>query len=38
MIVSSGLGSFPVPGMTAYSASKSFVSFLAEGLATEYAD
>ena len=32
IITSSGLGSLPVPGCISYSASKSFSSFIAEGL------
>ena len=32
LVTSSGLGSLPFPNMLTYSASKSFASFLAEGL------
>ena len=35
VITSSGLGSAPIPGILAYSMSKSFTSFLGEGLNIE---
>ena len=35
IIMSSGLGSAPIPGVLAYSMSKSFSSFLGEGLNIE---
>ncbi len=35
VVTSSGLGSAPIPGILAYSMSKSFSSFLAEGLNVE---
>lgn len=38
VITSSGLGSVPVPGILAYSAAKSFSSFLGEGLNVELKD
>jgi hypothetical protein len=34
-VTSSGLGAYPVPGVLAYSMSKSFSSFMAQGLAIE---
>jgi len=36
MVVSSGLGARPISGSTAYSAAKSFSSFIAEALNTEF--
>jgi short-subunit dehydrogenase len=38
LIVSSGLGSIPTPGFITYSASKSFSSFLGQGLNFELKD
>jgi short-subunit dehydrogenase len=38
LVTSSGLGSIPFPNMLTYSASKSFASFLAEGLNYELKD
>ena len=35
IVVSSGLGAIPIPGFLTYSATKSFASFLAEGLNIE---
>jgi len=38
VVTSSGLGSAPIPGILAYSCSKSFSSYLAEGLSMELKD
>ncbi len=38
IVVSSGLGSMPVPGILTYSCAKAFSSYLAEGLNYELKD
>ncbi|TNV76896.1 hypothetical protein FGO68_gene12765 [Halteria grandinella] len=38
IVMSSGLGSCPVPGVISYSAAKAFASYLAQGLAVELKD